>query len=92
MKNLSSSDFDIDGQPMPSNTQPQNGTPASGETRANHSSLVGSQSADNMHAAKSPQKNFPQTTSWLGAESPWVAAGLSAVTGLILGVMLGRRE
>lgn len=92
MKNISSSDFDIDGQPMPSNTHPQNSTPASGEKIANRASLDGGRRADIMHSAKDLQKNSPQTTSWFGTGSPWIATGLSAATGLILGVMLGRRE
>lgn len=92
MKNLSSSDFDIDGQPMPSNILPQNSTSARGEKIASRSGLDGDRSANIVHSAKDLKKNFPQTTSWFGTESPWIAAGLSAVTGLILGVMLGRRE
>lgn len=92
MKNLSSSDFDIDGQPMPSNTQPQSSTPASGEKTAGQPGLVGNGSADSMRSAKNLQKNSSPPIRWFGAESPWVTAGLSAATGLILGVMLGRNR
>lgn len=92
MKNLSSSDFDIDGQPMPSNLQPQHSSPELGEKITSRSGRDGNRGTDVTQWATNLKKNSSPTTRWFGAESPWITAGLSATTGLILGVMLGRKR